>query len=86
MRFEDDVTDDAVAAEEFVDEDDYFNFMNGFRAQVRDHAIEAPEANRSSWACRGAVFLKSSTTVLTNGVPLRVLTSNTVHLNCCIDF
>ncbi|CAM9540760.1 unnamed protein product, partial [Hapterophycus canaliculatus] len=34
VRFEDDVTDDPVAAEEFVDEEDYFQFIRIFRAQV----------------------------------------------------
>lgn len=36
VRFEDDVTDDLVAAEEFVDEEDYFQFITGFRTQVID--------------------------------------------------
>lgn len=36
VRFEDDVTDDPVAAEEFVDEEDYFHFIQSFRAQVGD--------------------------------------------------
>eukprot|EP00752_Nemacystus_decipiens_P008991 g8026.t1 len=35
VRFEDDVTDDPVAAEEFVDEEDYFQFIVGFRTQVK---------------------------------------------------
>eukprot|EP00903_Cladosiphon_okamuranus_P010030 g9512.t1 len=35
VRFEDDVTDDPVAAEEFVDEEDYFQFISGFRTQVK---------------------------------------------------
>ncbi|CAM9327631.1 unnamed protein product [Ectocarpus fasciculatus] len=35
VRFEDDVTDDPVAAEEFVDEEDYFQFVSGFRSQVK---------------------------------------------------
>ncbi|CBN77424.1 conserved unknown protein [Ectocarpus siliculosus] len=35
VRFEDDVTDDPVAAEEFVDEEDYFQFVSGFRTQVK---------------------------------------------------
>lgn len=34
VRFEDDVTDDPVAAEEFVDEEDFFQFAVPFRAQV----------------------------------------------------
>lgn len=34
VRFEDDVTDDPVAAEEFVDEEDYFQFIVPFRSQV----------------------------------------------------
>lgn len=34
VRFEEDVTDDPVAAEEFVDEEDYFQFISGFRTQV----------------------------------------------------
>lgn len=34
VRFEDDVTDDVVVAEEFVDEDDYFQFIQPFRLQV----------------------------------------------------
>lgn len=34
VRFEDDVTDDPVAAEEFVDEEDYFQFILPFRTQV----------------------------------------------------
>ncbi|CAM9155225.1 unnamed protein product [Ascophyllum nodosum] len=45
VRFEDDVTDDAVAAEEFVDEDDYFNFMNGFRAQVKTLQLQLSKLN-----------------------------------------
>lgn len=28
------MTDDVVAAEEFVDEDDFFQFFQGFRTQV----------------------------------------------------
>ncbi|CAM9430764.1 unnamed protein product [Pylaiella littoralis] len=35
VRFEDDVTDDPVAAEEFVDEEDYFQFIVPFRSQVK---------------------------------------------------
>lgn len=45
IRFEDDVTDDAVAAEEFVDEEDYLTFMNGFRVQVCDTLYSRSRAN-----------------------------------------
>lgn len=38
VRFEDDVTDDVVAAEEFVDEDEYFLFLKVFRFQVTQNA------------------------------------------------
>eukprot|EP00904_Undaria_pinnatifida_P013350 jgi/Undpi1/9145/HiC_scaffold_26.g11603.m1 len=45
VRFEDDVTDDVVAAEEFVDEDDYFHFLSQFRIQVRSLQLQLGKLN-----------------------------------------
>ncbi|CAM9842682.1 unnamed protein product, partial [Laminaria digitata] len=45
VRFEDDVTDDVVAAEEFVDEDDYFHFLRLFRMQVRTLQLQLGKLN-----------------------------------------
>ena len=48
VRFEDDVTDDPVAAEEFVDEEDYFQFIMGFRTQVM---VELFALSLTAWFC-----------------------------------
>lgn len=45
VMFEDDCTDDPVAAEEFVDEGDYFQFLQGFRGQVGRQSISLLEAH-----------------------------------------